>query len=620
MSKLFKKITSIALILVSVIICSVSTIANDNTGKKLYLIKNPENGVLRVVDDNGKTLVKTETGLRNEDFDEWERQENIHIKNIDGYNVIVKETDVNKRGQELEMYDSDGNFISYIDNRFSPKKFSNGKLIYTTNSKIFEYDINKRSSKIYEGTIDSPLDNISQYNSLLPSRNKATTEEINTENISILKNLDGSLMLTSKKYGFVMDGVKEYREYENCTNVKVYEIISKNFISYVNADGRLIAEVHKSFDFDSNDYSDQKLHFIDDKYIIVSTGDRNGASYLLKYSDKPLVIEDVNDGYDEMVWKEWRIVVFGEVLLKENDTINYKVRDIDGTKYLLLYGKEKKAYSTDGTLLNNILFNYNYTLIKKGGKCYLYNAKNELIKDDIDTFALIDIKAEREYTELSHSIIVKVKDKFQIVNQDGSVFVSNLDESIVNKGVKYDSYVKTKEQFITAKADGKINLYDRDGKIILSNLDNHNVIRSGNYFVTLVDGMNYIYNVNGDKMLEMTNGNEYSYDILDIYGRAYRIVTNENEEIYGYYSDFSKKVNTKYPCFCDINGDLCVEQNGFYNLYDINNNILLKDYKFLMRYDDKYLIYQKGFNYGLIDRDGNVKFKFSIFDSASDDE
>ena len=472
MSKLFKKITSIALILVSVIICSVSTIADDNTGKKLYLIKNPENGVLRVVDDNGKTLVKTETGLRNEDFDERERQEELHIKNINGYNVIIKESDVNKTGYSTQMYDENGNFISYIDNIYSANGFENGKLRYSFQSKTYEYDVYKKTSKIVETQIKSQNDNISQYNSLLPSRNKTTTEEINTENISILKNLDGSLMLTSKKYGFVIDGVKEYREYENCINVKVYEITSKNFISYVNADGRLIAEVHKSFDFDSNDYSDQKLHFIDDKYIIVSTGDRNGASYLLKYSDKPLVIEDVNDDYDEMVWKEWRIVVFGEVLLKENDTINYKVRDIDGTKYLLLYGKEKKAYSTDGTLLNNILFNYNYTLIKKGGKCYLYNAKNELIKDDIDTFTLVDINAEREYTELSHSIIVKVKDKFQIVNQDGSVFVSNLDESIVNKGVKYDSCVKTKEQFITAKADGKINLYDRDGKIILSNLYN----------------------------------------------------------------------------------------------------------------------------------------------------
>ena len=420
--------------------------------------------------------------------------------------------------------------------------------------------------------------------------------------------------------GLQLMGIDAYRDYERCINVKVYEIITNSFISYVNSDGRLIAEVHKSFDFNPNDYPNKTFYFVDDKYIIVSTDGREKTTYLLKYEDAPLTITDVYDDYDESIWKAWDIIVFGEIIQKENNINNYQVRDIEGNKYLLCYGNNKKAYSMDGTMQNNILFDYNYTLIKKGNRCCLYNANNKLIKDDIDTFLVNNIRAEREYSELSNCIMVKSNNKFHIINQDGNIIISNLDNSIINSDVKYDSYVKTKEQFVTAKSNEKINLYDRDGRMILSNLDDYKVARSGNYFVAFVKGEKKLYNIKGEKLFKLESDTKYGYEMLNIYGQAYRVVTDANEKVSDYYSDFSKKMNTKYMCFCDINGDLCIEQNGMYNLYDINNNILLKDYKFLIRYDDKYLVYQKGFSYGLIDREGNIKCKFSIFDGASDDE
>ena len=208
MKKSDKKLIFKSLILALIIIFSVNVKANDDVGKKLYLIKNPENGILRVVDDNGKTLVKTETGINERDYDEWKRQENIFIKNINGYNVIIKETDVNKMGNESQMYDENGNFISYVDNRYSPKSFNDGKLIYTFGSTTYEYDINKKTSNIIEGQFKGPTENNIQYNNILPSRNKTTTAEINTENISILKNVDGKLSLNSKKYGFTIDGYR----------------------------------------------------------------------------------------------------------------------------------------------------------------------------------------------------------------------------------------------------------------------------------------------------------------------------------------------------------------------------------------------------------------------------
>ena len=63
--------------LVSNTITYADNTVNSEHNKKLYLIKTPENGVLRVVDDKGKTLVKTETGINERDYDESKRQENI---------------------------------------------------------------------------------------------------------------------------------------------------------------------------------------------------------------------------------------------------------------------------------------------------------------------------------------------------------------------------------------------------------------------------------------------------------------------------------------------------------------------------------------------------------------
>ena len=609
--------------MITILICLYYNSYADNViSKKLYLIKNPNNGVLRVVDDNGKTLAKTETGINEKDYDEWKRQENLFIKNVNGYNVIIKETDVNKMGKESQMYDENGNFISYVDNRYSPKSFDGEKLVYTFNSKTYEYYVNKKTNNLFKEKNNSPINNISQYDSLLQNINKTTTDEINTDSISITKNIDGTLLFNSKKYGFIIDGIKKYKEYENCQDVKIYEIFTNNFISYVNSDGRLIVEVHKSFDLNSYDFPHKKFYFISDNYIVISTDGKEESTYLLKYSDEPIIITDVYDDYDEGIWKASDIVVFGEIINKENDIYNYQVREIDGSTYLLCYGKNNdKAYSLDGTLHDNILFNYNYTLIKKGNKCYLYNANNQLIKEDIDTFALININGEREYYELSKSVIVNNNHKFHIINQDGVVFISNLDDSSINKNVKYDSYLKIKEQFLTAKSDGIINFYDRDGKMVLSNLDDYSIVRSGNYFVASTSTKKYLYNIKGNKMFKIDTDKIYDgFEMLNIYGQSHRVLTDAKENVEDYYGDFSKKMNTKYICFCDINGDLCIEQNGIYNLYDINKNVLLENYKFLMRYDDKYLLYQKGFSYGLIDREGNVKFKFSIFDGASDDE
>ena len=620
---LFKKMISIFLIVLVLRGHFINTYAvseknNNSSNNKLYLIKNPDNGVLRVINDSGKTLIKTETGLNKKDYDERKRQENLLVKNFNGYNIIIKETDVNKMGKEIQMYDENGNFISYIDDSYV--SFDGEKIVYTFNSKKYEYYINKKTNNLAKNAITIPNDNSIFNNNLLPKRNSLLTDEINTDNISITKNQNGTLLFNSKKYDFKIDDIKYYREYERCVDVKIYEIVTNNFISYVNPDGRLIVEVHKSFDFNPAGYPDKKFYFISDNYIIVSTDGVEKATYLIKYSDYPIIITDVYDRTIENVYLAWDIVVFGEIIKKENNSYNYVVREIDGIKYLLCFGKNNSVYSMDGVLLDNILFDYNYTLIKKNNKCYLYNARNLLIKDDIDTLSLNSVYAERDYSELSNSIIVKNNNKSHIINQDGSVFISDLDNSVINRDVKYDSDVKIKEQFVTAKSDGKINFYDRDGKLILSKLDNYIVVRSGNYFVASTNGEKYLYNIKGEKMFKIDNLRNDPYDMLNIYGEAYRIVTDKEEKVEIYYTDLSKKMNTDYMCFCDINGDLCIEQNGMYNLYDINKNILLENFKFLMRYDDKYMIYQKGFSYGLIDREGNIKFKFSIFDGVNDDE
>ena len=62
------------------------------------------------------------------------------------------------------------------------------------------------------------------------------------------------------------------------------------------------------------------------------------------------------------------------------------------------------------------------------------------------------------------------------------------------------------------------------------------------------------------------------------------------------------------------------DKRNRYSLYDQEKEeYLFKDYKYLGVYNEKYLIYQYGFKYGLMDIEGNRLCELSIFDNFEDD-
>lgn len=631
----------------------------DNLNIKLYLLQNPENGVQRIVDDNGKTIIKTESGIFDSDYSYYDiRQEKLDFVNVDGYNVIFKETKY-----EIKMYDQDGNYITNNWSYHPEVKYIDGKLLYKTNNKykyeIYEYDVITKENKfvresngndmsllqdeinaINEENTNENVPNIiysfnkDEYNNG-PISEKESDEIFENDNFSI-KKTDEYYIFESKTSSAKIENVKSYKEYDSSyNNLKMYELETDNIKYYVNEEGKIIV-------FSFNDkrqfaLSDKRYSFVNNKYIIIEGQfeEYNEDSIMIfEYDEKnPVEVKETTLNYTvkvvdeeyiyEDVEEETIFTVFGEFVRGIHDINWYNIKNIENKLYLMVSegnwdNPSRKVYSFLDNIpeCNDVIFYDEFILIKKNDKIYLYNARGEIIERNIDKFLLIPIKDRYCYGKLrQNSIMVMKNGKYEIVKNDGSVFLSNLDLRQINSDV--DSYPNnSNEEYLLAKVNGVINFYDRDGKKVFSGIDNFDFDsfkRHGNYFVAIKNGEKSLYSIKGNKIIKNIEV-DVSDKITQIYENEYSHRSLEVNNMW------AKKANSKRIRFNDINGNLCIELNGKYHLYDIDGNVLLSDYKFLRQYDDTYLLYEKGFEYGLIDEKGNVKFKYSIFDGTNYDE
>ena len=659
MGKIIKNLI-LCLMLFFIINNNISYAENlDNLNKKLYLLQNPENGVQRIVDDSGKTIIKTESGIFDSDYSYYDiRQEKLDFLNVNGYNVIFKETKY-----ETKMYDQDGNYITNNLTYHPQIRYVDGKLLYKTNKykyEIYEYDVITKENKFIR---ESSANDISLITDLTNTRNeenknedapsiiysfnkdeydngptsKKESDEIFENESFLIKKVDEYYIFESKIGNVKIENIKSYKDYDSSyNNFKMYELETDNIKYYINEEGKIILS---SFN-DKRQFalSDKRFSFVDNKYIIMKGDfgriydddsikifkyDENNqmevkeitTNYVVKQVDGDYIYEDVEE--------ETIFIIFGEVI-KEIEKFNwYNIRNIENRLFLMVSegnwdNSSSKVYSFDDNLkeCKDIIFYQAFILVKKDNKIYLYNGNGEMIENNIDNFLLIPIEDGYCYEELRYNSIIVVKNgKYEIVKNDGSIFLSNLDLRQINSNV--NSYPNSKnEEYLLAKANGIINFYDRDGKIIFSGIDNFDFDsfkRHGNYFVAIKNGEKSLYSIKGNRIIKNIDV-DVSDKITQIYENEYSHRSLEVNNMW------VKKANSKRIRFNDINGNLCIELNGKYHLYDIDGNVLLSDYKFLRQYDDTYLLYEKGFEYGLIDAKGNVKFKYSIFDGTNYDE
>ena len=449
--------------------------------------------------------------------------------------------------------------------------------------------------------------------------------------------MDEYYIFESKTGNVKIENIKSYKDYDSSyNNFKMYELETDNIKYYINEEGKIILS---SFN-DKRQFalSDKRFSFVDNKYIIMK-GDfgriyDDDSIIIFKYDENDLIeVKEITTNYVvkqidgeyiyEDVEEETIFIIFGEVI-KEIEKFNwYKIRNIENRLFLMVSecnwdDPSRKVYSFEDNLIEckDIIFYQAFILVKKDNKIYLYNGNGEMIENNIDSFLLIPIEDGYCYEELRYnSIIVMKNGKYEIVKNDGDIFLSNLDLRQINSDV--DSYPNNNnEEYLLAKANGVINFYDRDGKKVFSGIDNFDFDsfkRHGNYFVAIKNGEKNLYSINGNKIIKNAEVDEGDR-ITKIYENEDRYRTLEENNMW------AKKANSKKIRFNDINGNLCIELNGKYHLYDIDGNVLLSDYKFLRQYDDTYLLYEKGFEYGLIDEKCNVKFKYSIFDGTNYDE
>ena len=632
----------------------------DNLNKKLYLLQNPENGVQRIVDDSGKTIIKTESGIFDSDYNYYDiRQEKLDFLNVDGYNVIFKETKY-----EMKMYDQDGNYITNNLTYHPQIRYLDGKLLYKTNKykyEIYEYDVITKENKFVRESNGNDMSllqdeinainkentnenvpniiysfNKDEYNNG-PISEKESDEIFGNDNFSI-KKTDEYYIFESKTSSAKIENVKSYKEYDSSyNNLKMYELETDNIKYYVNEEGKIIlssfndkrefAFSHKRFSFVNNKYIIIEGHFVSEdnreESIMIYEHDENNqeevkeitTDYNVKVVDGEYIYEDVKD--------ETIFTVFGEFVRGIHNINWYNIKNIENKLYLMVSegnwdNLSKTVYNFADNIpeCNDVIFYDEFILIKENDKIYLYNVRGEIIERNIDKFLLIPIRDRYCYGKLrQNSIMVMKNGKYEIVKNDGSVFLSNLDLRQINSDV--DSYPNnSNEEYLLAKANGVINFYDRDGKKVFSGIDDFDFDsfkRHGNYFVAIKNGEKSLYSIKGNKIIKNIEV-DVSDKITQIYENEYSHRSLEVNNMW------VKKANSKKIRFNDINGNLCIELNGKYHLYDIDGNILLFDYKFLRQYDDTYLLYEKGFEYGLIDEKGNVKFKYSIFDGTNYDE
>ena len=601
-----------------------------------FNIYNPMNGSRSIVDKNGKVIIST-IGLDNYSFNDF-RQEDIGI-------TLDEETKEKYfyriyNNRFVTLYDKDMNLLleKVID-----ITIKNGIIEYYDEGSSYiykwEYDIKtneKRKIDLAElraKMIEDAI-NIKSSNDVKKEPIKYPISIHDDEYFSVIQNKDKKYEFESKKYGFKIENINKFAEVtgKEIFNSKVYKLETELSTDYISNDGKLILR-----DF----MSKNKLYFVNDKYIVTynSYDLKENEIHIYTYGDEPkafykkgnvkLIVYQNNDYH----------------VIKKHDFryFNLDFISLENKLYVKIieeYAKGKsKIYDLEGNNADIECNNTTYTIKNNKDKYNLYDINGKLLRKDLTSSKVYDLNdIESLYDNFKDCHVIKVNNKFELIDKQGKTILKNLDYTNVNdtkadesqyesKHYYYKRFYPDKAKYLMVVQNNKYQVYNDKGKLLFKDLFGSKVYRQGDYY--LLEVLNEkgfsrerIYNYKNKLIHINDEPMQYPFDIyVNIRYNSNFYGSDNDSSIYHTYMTMDLIKENWHNGFVEINGDLCIYdyKKNKYELYDIDGNVLLNDYRYLSRYDDKYLLYVKGFKYGLIDRDGNILFSFSIFDNYDDE-
>ena len=258
---------------------------------------------------------------------------------------------------------------------------------------------------------------------------------------------------------------------------------------------------------------------------------------------------------------------------------------------------ENKIFDLEGNLITDkVIVTYQANLYKIDDKYFIdnHNVDSYLVKDNLYDFegkALFDFEKDRidetSYHELDNYLVVgcreyidkKWKNVLKIYDKDLNI-VKEINEI---KDTRYviesdENYVYILYEYYNGDYF-EADIYDKDFNFIKT--------AKGIEEIKNIKNIKKTKNINGDKDLIIYK-NERKVEMPIVWRKRYTFFVNDKRNRYSLYDQ---------------------EKEAY----------LFKDYKYLGVYNEKYLIYQYGFKYGLMDLEGNRLCELSVFDNFEDD-
>ena len=377
----------------------------------------------------------------------------------------------------------------------------------------------------------------------------------------------------------------------------------------------------------------------DEKGYAICDENRNIIGH---YFDKPIYIHNIADEKEKLIFS----YALDDVSYfinhgsdEDSEDLYYDNLDLDAlNKYNENY--EYKIYET------NILRQYFYIKDNK-----VENLKNiddmVLVALNIDGFYFYHkIYGNNGFTYLrkNRNDLSIYEDK--IYDLDGNVY--NLNEKV---GLSYSTKIyKINNKYyiipmstLAVYLDPEYCVYDLYGNEALD--EGHYIIVDGNLIRNENNKTLYLYDENFKKNKEIDIKesnveirhnfivlyNRYSKIDKVVYDKNFNIVSNINSLPYNFLnlkqSNKSNVMSNENKLLQNNEIEFKIEEysilknddNKYFLRDHVNKKNILRNYKYLSFFNEKYIYYQYGFKYGLMDYNGNKFCEFSIFDTISDD-
>lgn len=595
------------------------TYAEDNKEvKKNFLIQNPISGVMSLVTEDGIVIEKTESGMNIDDIYHGGRQERLNINEAYYFAEFENEYQNNN-----EISDNLQNETSIIDR--------------------------------FPSIIDSFRDKEGNY----------PLDKVNTENFYIQKETDGTYTFVSTKYNYTLNNIRKFNDYINVVDQRAFVLVINNSDNWRERDAYLIDDDGRPVIMSSENaltsyYTAEKaVELINKEFIFINENAGYGTYMMIKRGKKANEYKRNYDEYSKYVYygerqKEERIKDYVDDYISTDEL---KVIKMDGKYYIELLDNHFGDRNTfcligeDGSIVKNAIVKEDLIFLENDGKYKLYDTDGNLIYDDLTSAKLIQLgEVNFMYDEFKNFYLIDKGKRYVMIDKTGHIILDNIEtgfvntEKRVNKSYK-EANGKHNDKYFSARVGNKNFVFAKDMKIVGINDDifGLDVFSDGDYYMLHNDNKYKIYHKDGNVILSyeelpgrknnnsLNNLLNYTPSIFYDYRRYfisnhssnwYNIDAYQHNDIWALASGQWNDVDSDFPDFQfeDINGDLAVFENGKYNLYDKSGNKLLNDFKLLARYNNDYILFMKGFNYGLIDRNGKIKFELPIFDGMDDDE